>query len=359
MFPRRLLPLLPLFLLVVLVAARPARADEPGALDRLTPAEVQTLTERVPGWATLPAEQREHIAKNVIRLRSLGPEERARLETRMRELERHRERLGRLPGMEGLRNPAARDAMRQRGLLVHALGLSLLAALPEEARSAIEKNLPADSRPDLEAVFFHHFWEACVKRHATADPSTIEIPSDLPALVQRRLATLRERASSGDAGARRRLAHFVFGREMIRLHQGLAPVDPGDEDALRAIGDRLREAEPEAFQEAMEELEKAVADPESLNGYALRERRERLLHLRDALRDARPFLDRDPALRDAARRLGQALERALGLAGPPGPPGEPGAGPGPGPGRGPRGGPGRGHGPGAPGHPDDKHSGEK
>ena len=308
-------------LALVLLACAPLRseAEEPGAaLGRLTPQERRVLEERVPDFDRMDPQRQERIAANVIRLRGLDGEARARLRDRLRALERRRDEQGRLPsGLEAARTPTWRETIRRRGALVRGVGTRMWASLDPDARRRITATLGRRGRGAVEVAFTQRVL-AEQARALAASLAVIELPDGLPPRVERRVAPLRERAEAGDAKARLHLAQLAV---VVRA-QGWVEEFPAsgrvERETLEAVGEAVRASAPDVFAAAVADLERATAGAARLG--ALRARRRgrragpkdpRLVRLRKALDEARPALEADPRLRGPAERLEGALEQAL------------------------------------------------
>ena len=315
------IPFIALLALALLAVVPPAAADDAAsapALEQLTPDERRVLDERVEGFADLPAKGQEKIAANVIRLRALEGEERTRFLERVRAVERHRERHGRLPsGLDAARNPKRRDAIRRRGFLVRAVGQPMWAALSPEARARIKTTLGRRGRGAVEIVFAQRL-VAAEARALAEGQGPIEVPTPVSPPLRRRIRQLSAQAEGGDAKARLRLAKLVVGLRSQELQESMPKAFPADGATLRSIGERVQASDPDLFARAVQDLERAAASDEGLERYArsagvVREtaRRGKLQRLRKALEDARPALEGDPRLRGPADRLDRALGQAL------------------------------------------------
>ncbi len=301
-----------------------ASADEPSgtALARLTDKERTVLEARVPHWADLGSAQKEKIAANVIRLRTLSPEERRRLDRRIGALERHRRVHGRLPhGFGRLRDrPAVREELRRRGRVVHAAGVRMWASLPDEVRARAEDTLSGRDRAAFERAFFHRFWTAKAQKLTEGPLQDLVVPEPPIAAWADRLEDLHRRAGDGDVRAKRQLAFVVLASRMRAFAQGL-PQGADEDAALHLVGTRIRDDDPALFAASVDEAREALADPAALEAWLDRaggrgdreagpgREREALERLKEALREAWPSLQADPRLKEAAGRLRRLLER--------------------------------------------------
>lgn len=236
-----------------------ARADgeraAPGApadpLERLTGEERAFLAKRIPGWNDLDEARRRHIAQNVIRLRDLTPEDRARFRERVKRVtkaprgEASDGRLGRLE-RDGTRILATRGV----GSLARAeLGLDAEAALLERGVSSVAFDI-AFSRLFLLRVV----GQVLAEREPPA-PDTL--PAGTPPEARARYAEAHARwqAALDDEEKRQlgqRLGLRVVMAEAEWLRRSLSPTDMGSGDAYAlALGRRLREKWPRAFDESL------------------------------------------------------------------------------------------------------------
>ena len=145
---RRLVLLLVPALLLLAVGASVASAEEPSALERLTPEERTYLEQQVPDWAQLSPQRREGIARNVIRIRELPEEQRRALLERIERLKRGRA-LGRGPPpgrLEHHLDPKRRHEHRRRAHVMRAVRSVLWNALPDDTRTSIDAALGRHDR---------------------------------------------------------------------------------------------------------------------------------------------------------------------------------------------------------------------
>jgi hypothetical protein len=255
----RLLPLLALA--VVLLAGPGAPAARAGdeapaaggaadALARLTAEEQAFLAQRIPRWAELPEAKRQHIARNVIRLRELSPEARARFRERLRAVTDRRAPDDATP-LERLQRHGTRMlAARGVGSLARAeLGLDAEAGLAAQGVS------PAT----FDLVFSRLFWERALQRELRdgAPPAPEAVAERLSGEARERYAEAFARWRDVPEGAaRQQLARQLALRLALHradaLRHALAPADRATGDTLAlALGRRLRDAWPEAFAETL------------------------------------------------------------------------------------------------------------
>jgi hypothetical protein len=311
-------------LVLLCVAATPAAAEGESALERLTPEE-RAFVEKFPGWAELSEKQKEHLAVNAIRLRSLAPEDRARFMRRLQEVKQHRDQHGRLPeGFKRFRNPKVRAEMKNRGLLMRAVGATLWTDLPDATHETVKDVLGPRGRGRVEDAFFRRLWGRVAAKIAEAGVPAIEVAPDAPPPFVERLKDLRAKAEEGDEQAKLKLAHVALAQQSRSLVRELDGVDPDDEETLLRIGALIKAKQPEVYAAALAELQKAAGAEESLKQYAERGHRGRgpsrgrygrdepLRRLLHALEEARPLLGQDPELEEAAQRLERLVRKALG-----------------------------------------------
>ncbi len=311
--------------------AAPVRAegsDASSALDRLTEAERLVLDERLEGFAEMPLRRREQIAANVIRLRGLEGEARARFLERVRALERHRDEHGRLPrALDQARNPQRRDAIRRRGVIVRGVGQRMWTGLSGEARKRIKSTLGRRGRGVVELVFAQRLL-ATRARALVAAEGPLALPEALPPRAKRRVEQLVAQAQEGDDKARLKLAHLAVGLERQALLETVPASGRVDAETLERIGAAVEAQGPVAFQETLAEVERAARDGRTLERYARAGggpgrggsrppgHAAKLRRLGKALEEARPALQADPRLRGPAERLDRALRKALEAGGP-------------------------------------------
>lgn len=347
--PGRRLVLPALVVLLVLATTGPARADEPSALERLSARDLAWLEERVPDWKDLPLERRERLAANVLRVRSLSPEERRVFHERIDALKHHREAHRGPPPGRGPRavDPRAMARLARRGQLLRAVGAYLWAGVSEESRQAIQKALGARGRDSVAMAAYRRLWSHLAECKAAEGVVELHLPDDAPSGLVDRVAHWRREAEQGNQKARLHLAQLAVAQDLHEVVQRLEQAGPLGPDAVQRVGALLRSRYPEAFARVEAELEAVIADEDALKRYVRRERGPRhgrgqgveaARRLLRALEEAGALLERHPSLEGPARRLKRALEGfvnahgAHGRRGPEnrrGPPGRRGPGPGP------------------------------
>ena len=286
---RLLLSLLLLGGLVALAPSARAGDGEPGPSVRkgrpdfvrqLTDAERAFLRSKFEGWDTLPIEKRQRIAQNVVRLRSMTPEEKQRLEA-------HIKRMKRRPGGGPGRHEHGRFHDRATGALINR-------AIAREARRALGRDFERELRKrDISERAFEmsvagSFWRRIsARRAAGGEPVAPDaLPDDFPqhwrasyAETYKAYAALAPDAKER-AGQARRL-HF-----RLAMHQGerfrakVRAMDLKGEQQLDAVGAAVQAEWPEALPEV-------TADPEALlrgaERHELRHAAQRLLRRTERL----------------------------------------------------------------------------
>jgi hypothetical protein len=297
----------------LLAAAAPARAN--GAVDRLTLFERQHLERHFPGWGELAAERRERIARNVIELRGLTPEEKARLSARVKEAEARRldpERLERVRAH--LADPKARWK-------IQALVAAALARVMGEVVAADALPTGPDGRALPPAVVGLAFYRALEVRIAKDEGDEGRAREYEPTAEGR--ARYREIAARSDPDGARELRRFVLEDRVRRaVKEAIDAATPQTPPAFEGVVATIRAAYPVAFEALLAEARRA--DRETMTRFFERfgpketrdERTPRRFEVRRAamsylqfLQQAGPWLLEDPARRARAEHLLEALFR--------------------------------------------------
>jgi hypothetical protein len=291
---------------VLLAAAPRARADDaapaagPGAVSRLTAEEAEFLRRRFPDWDQKDAAERDRLAANVLRLRSLSPEERARLLERVRRAER--------AGLLGTGELSERVAwwrehgadVRRRALQGHAatraIAGGIVRSLPEEARRALQaKDGPAALSPlhraAVETAIVSAWWKRATESLAAAPPLDAVPAPDAPPRESAELVRLRDETSKRGGGAAPAELRRAFAGAVVRDRVGAAvraalgparPAAPSPpplaakerEAALVALSAALRERFPAAHEGLVRDLAGAAGKgPEALVQWAWQQER--------------------------------------------------------------------------------------
>src|SRR5262245_41520270 len=178
----RLLPALLLGVASVLGApAGTARADDAApaagsALARLSPEESEFLRRRFPDWEQKDAAERERIATNVLRLRSLDGAQRARLMERVRRAETAgllgTGKLSDRVGWWGQHGADVRGRALEGHLASRAIAGGIVRSLPAESRAAFQEGagLSPAQRPSVENAIVSAWWRRAVESLVEAPP---------------------------------------------------------------------------------------------------------------------------------------------------------------------------------------------
>ena len=171
------------------VAARPARAEPPSALEQLTDAERAHLETQVPGWKDLPADRQERIARSVLRIRELPEAQRRALLERIQRLKHGREAgRGPRPGrLEHQLDPRRMRSYRQRGHVMRAVADLLWGELSEEARRAIDAAFGREGRERVAMSYFRRLVGRIAEQRAREGVPPIPVSPELAPDVQQEL----------------------------------------------------------------------------------------------------------------------------------------------------------------------------
>ena len=199
--------LLPCALVIAMVlgAAVPARAEDQPApapaegvdLPELRPEEIAFLKKKFPEWDTLSPERRAHIARNVIRLREMNDEERAKLKSRVDRLRR---------GRKGGHKSRGAGLFR----LADAVGERVLARLPAEVRVEVGK---LDVRPSMVRMTL---FRKLKSKAASAEPTTFT-ESQLAAMPASVRVRVQKMVADVEAGGDEKRIAALKGR-IQRMH---------------------------------------------------------------------------------------------------------------------------------------------
>jgi hypothetical protein len=234
--------------------ARGERAKDARSKDHvaeLEPKELAFLKSRIKNWDKLEAGKKQMIARNVVRLRNMSPEQRKHFERRLRSMrekpkqwDRMRDHGGRMLVDRGLAHAARKQ-----------LGREFEARL---RRSDISEHV-------FERSFSRTFWDKVTEAaFQDGQPVPVEaLPKDLPERFTQRYAQMHAKWSAAeDPDQRKRMARALGGTysHMLagRLRQELARSDVQGSDAYVALVARtVRQTWPKEFAES-------VQDPDAL-----------------------------------------------------------------------------------------------
>lgn len=257
---RLILPAL-LVLGALCVVATPLHADDdesvstrarPDFLRQLKPAELSFLKEKIRGWEQLSLEKRQRVAQNVIRMRTMTPTEKQRLEGHIKRMQ-------------------SRDRQGRRGRYDHAgralVGRALARAARKQLGRDLERTLRRRDISDhaFEVSVVGTFMRKVVERRAAAGdpPAPDRLPADFPARWREHYAEKYAEFAALPADAKQRGAmagRLYFKLSMVdheRLRAKVRAMDVKGEAQLEAIADAARAQFGEAFAETL-------ADPEAL-----------------------------------------------------------------------------------------------
>jgi len=230
---------------------KPGSRDPGQYVKRLKPEELAYLRKKMPGWDGLDARRKEHIAREVIRLRNLSPEQSKRL----------RERLERL-GRRGTKSRGWSGSSRGRMFrFSQVVGERIWSQLPESSRKEAGVR---GIRPSLvKMVLFHKVLSRVAKsegkQFTRKDLATV--PKHWRKRAETYLAVLEDEGA--DARKKREARERLGGMRVYKLWEGLrrtlAEANEGREvDPAEVVG--AAEARwPEAFKAVLANVSKDPA----------------------------------------------------------------------------------------------------
>lgn len=256
--------------------AAPAAAPA-SALDALEPGELEAVRRRIPEWDRLPREKQEHVARLVLRLRSLSPEDRERFLARMKALDRAGPvTVERLP--DALRDfqklsRESRDPLVRAHVIARALSAVFVESLPAETRASIlapEGGLGFHEQVQVANALAMAWKRRVVDGLLKAPPLAAETPANGAAeAATAELERLREQVrGAGGASApeplRRALAQRVFDARLAAWKGSFERPEggrkgEGDAGVVLAAGRRLVAAAPDAWAAVAGEASTAAA----------------------------------------------------------------------------------------------------
>ncbi len=258
------------------VSPAPAAGPTPSAVSRLSPQELEFLRRRLPDFDRRDEAERERIATNVIRLRSLSPEDRKRFIERV-----HRVEAEGGPGAAATADRLAqiekvgRASFREGSLRMRAVATAVVATLSPERRAVLTPNAAPSSIGSYERlqldVCIAATWKRRVMESLATKPLVAAEPlsaAGTPAAVA--FVTLRDRVKTGGAAApeadRRKYAMAYLEDRVQAARRGLEGSNPvttpgparGEDSRLAAFGAALSEAFPSSIAATAAELATAV-----------------------------------------------------------------------------------------------------
>jgi len=227
-----------------------ARRADP--LARLTAEERSFLRSRIKGWDKLDAGKKQRIARNVVRIRNMSPEQRKQFEERLRRMRGKEKSWGRVREYGG------------HMLVNRGLARAALQALGREFEGKLHR-LDISSHV-FETAFSRAFWghvaEAAFQDGKPPTPASLASKGDAGPMIERyRRAYEAYGAATVEAkraGLRRRLGYMLGYMRARRLRDDLARSDVRGTDAyLAAVARKVKQTWPAAFA-------RSVAAPDAL-----------------------------------------------------------------------------------------------
>lgn len=223
----------------------------------LQPKELEFLASRIKDWDKLDAHKKQMIARNVVRLRNMSPEQRKHFERRLRSMRD---------------KPKKWDRMRDHGsrmLVDRGLAHAARKQLGREFENRLRRS--DISEHVFERSFSRTFWDK-VTQAAFEDgrPVAVEaLPEGLPERLVQSYSKMRARwAATEDADQRKRMTRALgqtYSRILAgQLRQTLARSDVKGSDAYVAlVAHTVRKTWPKAFAESVQEPDALLRSAES------------------------------------------------------------------------------------------------
>lgn len=236
-----LLSILSVTLLATWIACAPAEArgkpgkDRKSYVERLQPEELAALRKKLPNWDKLDRRKQEGIARGVIRVRNLSPEQRAKLQERMKRLKER-----------GKRERRFRAEMMG---FARSVGESVWKGLPESFRTEITKRR---IRPSMAMMVLFHYVNgriAAIEGRAFETDDIAAFPEKLRKNARRLAAVLADPEADEKAkrGARSGLGHMRAHLKIDALKNSLTSKSDDGRIPVERITAALRKTWPEAF----------------------------------------------------------------------------------------------------------------
>jgi hypothetical protein len=285
---RRLSPRLRLALGAAVLAAfgtvlsSVARAGEPprtspSDVSRLTPDELAAVRARFREWDSLDAATKEKVARNVLRLRALTPEQKALLLARAQKAEAAGRGVledlpRRMKSFDGL-PPGDRKTFKEGSRVGQAVVGAVAFALSPSTRALLDPAggaLTDAQRGDLAAIVSVRWRRRVLEVLEAAPPLDEEPAASVPEEIATRWQGILERLRRGGAAPQDRRAFAAMVLEQ-RKRRALAAVPPPSEEPggphgaetraahEKALAQRLRDAFPEATESISKEVDAAAA----------------------------------------------------------------------------------------------------
>ena len=206
-------------LVLAFAASPPAYADdeEPGAVSKLKAEEIAFLKKKWPEWDKLDASRKERIARGILRVRNLSPEEREKFKQRMERLHK---------GRKGPRGGRSHGSSIFR--VADAVGTRVIDKLPPAVQVDIAK---LDVRPSMVKMALFKMLRGKAAAQAGYEFSAEELQAlsePKRALLERLIAQANDpQEGKGRDAARSKLAHMrLLGRmEALRKRLGAEAED--------------------------------------------------------------------------------------------------------------------------------------
>ena len=243
-------------------APSPEKSKEKGTVEQLTAEELDFLRKKFPGWEKLDARRQAHIARNVIRLREMSDEERAKLKSRMDRLRKGRKGSSRKHrGAEMLR-------------VADEVGGRVLAQLPDAVQAELTT---LDARPSMirMALFRKLKGKAAEGVGGTLDEAALaQVPENTRGRIEK---MLREARASGDdkkiAGAEARVRRMLLWKKMEQMREQMVASAEGGKLGTTAYADALMRAWAEPIAQVVQEIER---EPKSFVSLVRRAERDHM-----------------------------------------------------------------------------------
>ena len=282
---RRLLLSALLVLGGLLTAAPALHADDgkpagvkgrPDFVRQLSANELSFLRKKFDNWDAMSADKRQRIAQNVVRLRTMTPEEKKRLDDHIKRMKQ-------------------RGKGRGRGRTHdHATRVLIGRALVHEARRVLGRDFERELRKRdisehaFEVSLGQGFWRKLSeqRRAAGAPVAPDALPADFPARWREHYEKAHATYASLPAESKERAGHARRLHFKLAMHEGgkfrakVRAMDLKGEAQLDGIAAAIREQWPDALTQTLEDRQSLIKDAEK---YELRRAVQRLLRRTEKL----------------------------------------------------------------------------
>lgn len=249
----------------------------PDFVRQLSKSEAAFLRKKFANWDAMSVEKRQRIAQNIVRLRTMTPEERKRLE----------DHIGRLKqrGSKGRGRGRTHD---------HATRVLIGRALVRESRRVLGHEFERQLRKRdisehaFEVSLGHAFWrKLSEQRRAAGEPVNPEaLPADFPTRWRDHYAKAHGAYVALPADAKERAGHARRLHFKLAMHEGekfrqkVRAMDLKGDAQLDGIAAAMREQWPEALEQTFADRDALLASAEK---YELRRAVQRLLRRTEKL----------------------------------------------------------------------------